>query len=200
MHRLCNALPTRLFSVSWRDRGRRAACFDALNGRHIVDCGHDTYNAEIHPADTVVSIRSGFGGSPVLGIKPRKWSFAAIWANALFVGPVTFTIPAPPRPHPSAKLYVLTHKPDYFLKKGFDVTMDVVDEGLRVTISKTNDNIWNQIRVPQFGPLVPFVTNINADPPTRSTVFSNGDGVWFYPQGDTPEYMDYVALTWRDPS
>lgn len=73
-----------------------------VNGRHIIDCGHEPYFSEIHPPNTIVDIRRQHN-SNLAGVATR----AQIWINGFYrsTGPGV-TIWAPPRPDPDASLGV----------------------------------------------------------------------------------------------
>ena len=83
-------------------------------GRWIIDCGHDTYNAELHPLfsfatmKTVISEPDTFTGLEVdlFGGKPA--TRVAIWINGWYPGhhAIEFDAFPPPRPNPDAVLHV----------------------------------------------------------------------------------------------
>lgn len=86
-------------------------------GRWIIDCGHDTYESELHPAfmyskmNTVTRIIDPFTGLPLddpFGGQPA--TRADVWVNGWFPGgngnAIEFDIFPPPRPSPTARLTV----------------------------------------------------------------------------------------------
>ena len=78
-----------------------------LNGRHVIDCGHEPFFAEIHPPNTIVDMRRQ-DFAVIDGMKtPDPTTRAQIWVNGFYrsTGPGV-TIWAPPRPDPDAYLRV----------------------------------------------------------------------------------------------
>lgn len=68
------------------------------SGRWIIDCGHDNFNAEIHPPFVLVRMHT----VPYEGTQATE---ANIWVNGFFPGdPVAFDIYPPPRPSALATL------------------------------------------------------------------------------------------------
>lgn len=68
------------------------------SGRWIIDCGHDDYNAEIHPPFVLARLHT-------VVYKGHQATEANIWVNGWFPGdPVEFNIYPPPRPSPNATL------------------------------------------------------------------------------------------------
>ena len=102
-------------------------------GRWIIDCGHDTYNAELHPLfsfatmKTVISEPNTFTGLEVdlFGGKPA--TRVAIWINGWYPGgdgnAIEFDAFPPPRPNPDAVLHV--SKPVDFAAGGYRAAEDV---------------------------------------------------------------------------
>jgi hypothetical protein len=69
-------------------------------GRWIIDCGHDSYNSEIHPPSVYVLMHT----EPY---STRPATVANIWVNGFYTGdPVDLDIYPPPRPSPEAVLNV----------------------------------------------------------------------------------------------
>jgi hypothetical protein len=102
-----------------------------LNGRPIIDCGHDNpYRSEIHPPNTVVDIR-GQQNSDFAPVLTR----AQIWLNAFYQsqGPGV-TIWAPPRPSADAILAVWHPSPDSEGKVGLNIKSkySFLPEGVKV--------------------------------------------------------------------
>jgi hypothetical protein len=72
-----------------------------LNGRWIVDCGHDTYNTEIHPPGVIaITTTAQFVGHPS--------AHTAIDVNGFFFSenPTLVRLEPPPRPSADARLVV----------------------------------------------------------------------------------------------
>ena len=69
-----------------------------VSGRHVIDCGHDTFKTEIHPPSVVAFMRTEtFNG--------RLSTRAQVWVNGFYTGdPVELDIIPPPRPSPTATL------------------------------------------------------------------------------------------------
>jgi hypothetical protein len=68
------------------------------SGRWIIDCGHDDYNAEIHPPFVLARMHT-------VVYKGSQATEANIWVNGWFPGdPVEFDIYPPPRPSAHATL------------------------------------------------------------------------------------------------
>jgi LGFP repeat len=67
-------------------------------GRWIIDCGHDNYNAEIHPPFVLARMHT-------VTFQGTEATEANIWVNGFFPGdPVEFDIYPPPRPSANATL------------------------------------------------------------------------------------------------
>jgi hypothetical protein len=121
------------------------------HGREIADCGHCPYNAEIHPVDTLVTIRSDV---PVPGtsLGPHRITEAYVWVNGFFPSELELPIRvyASPRPTMFSKLRVLTREYDYYkrYRVGPDVGPDEygprlvpIPGGIEMTVKAANGHL-----------------------------------------------------------
>lgn len=70
------------------------------SGRWVIDCGHLSYNAEIHPPAVMAYMRTEMHNGHLA-------TAAVIWVNGWYTGgPVEFDIFPPPRPSPNATLVI----------------------------------------------------------------------------------------------
>jgi len=123
------------FEMCWFHYGW-AAFFDPLpgdllfaSGRWIIDCGHDSYQSEIHPPAIMAMMRT----VEYMGTNATQ---ANIWVNEVYTGdPVEFEIYPPPRPSPDAVLCIV--RPE---GEGVDVNVECsfnFDSPVRIRISSS---------------------------------------------------------------
>ncbi len=112
-------------------------------GRWIIDCGHDSYNSEIHPPSVLAYSRTET-------VNNRQATAARIWVNGVYPGdPVEFDLFPPPRPSPEAVLNI--RKPvDADAALGLSISHDIVDNNhahLRFTAPNRRVEISDQGQV-----------------------------------------------------
>ncbi len=160
-----------------------------IRGRHIADCGHDNFNAEIHPPDTIVVMRNYV--APTIRVAE-----GFVWVNDLFDSSQTFTVFAPPRTSAQARLVVTMNEQGYFKSKGLKVKAEIVPEGVRfsftaLTEAAVRSNSHGQWYYPASSETVTF-TSPRPQGPGTETVSIVRSVV-------AKEYQDYIRLYWESP-
>ena len=112
------------------------------NGRWIIDCGHDSFPAEIHSPSLVVLMRTD-------SVDGHESTRAQIWANEFFGDePIVVEIPAPPRISPRAALIIekpTDQKP---------VPLDAAGSLLSVPVTNSFEFLGDRVRVEFTAPPV----------------------------------------------
>jgi len=145
--------------VAWMGYPQAGDLFSGT-GRWIIDCGHDTYNSELHPIfsscvmRTVTEIVDPFTGlvntNPFGGQPATR---ANVWVNGWYPGgqgqEIEFDIFPPPRPSPTATLVV--NKP---------VDEDAATDEIQITYEFAPPDAPNHVHVTFSAPLhESFVTD-----------------------------------------
>ncbi len=171
------------FEVKWaKDEGYftsfnpRPGDLVFVHGRHIIDCGHCPYNAEIHPQDTMVVSRS-FAIQPIGAPEEFRVSEAYLWVNSFFpnIINVPVVVYAPPRPSMHSKLIASYEEPGYHASFNMRPMLQptLVPGGMKIVFSTGRS---------EFAPQEP----------------DSVSGQWHYPNDVfSPRYVDYWRLAWN---
>jgi len=154
----------------------------SVRGRHIIDCGHADYRAEIHPIDSMLVTTSSTTIRPNHGSELMRSTHGFIWANAFFTeGSVSYSVHAPPRPTPRSQLVILRNEPGYFRAQNVAVSTSSVPGGWHIDL----------------GGIIPLPIRIDSKHPLAH------ENEWTYPDdGELPAfayYQDHWMMFWQDP-
>jgi hypothetical protein len=145
-----------------------------IHGRHIVDCGHCPFKAEIHPPDLILDTRSNLSANDGFIELDTKITEAYLWGNGFlpFGVPLTVNVFAPPRPSPTARMNVLHGESTYFNQQNANYSFTTLSGQVAMT-----------------------VTGLDGEVDGHFSIIPNS-GEWYYPTISPAEVVDFYQLSW----